>query len=171
MQDPAFKAMTEQLQGMQGMGPGGLFPEPGTSGSEATGGTEAQAEEFQSAALRGLYQQTQKTVAQQAKHTRGVAAPGQKHAGSGAGLGPGAGGAPRAGGLGELLAGLGSLGGGGGLPGMGLGGGANGAGGNNFMVDYIMQNLLSKDVLYAPLKVGRGAVAAGGIGFRDQLWV
>lgn len=127
-------------------GPGGAAAPAGVAGA-ASGpghGPDDDGDAFSSSALRGLAAQTQKTVSRQKKQTRGhVELPQRPGAGGASTSGAGGGG-----GLGDLLGALGAMG--------AAGGGAEGgaAPGMDMMVDYIMQNLLSKDVLYGPLKVG-----------------
>ncbi|GIL62882.1 hypothetical protein Vafri_17092 [Volvox africanus] len=124
---------------------------PSTSGSAA--GTTDNDDALASSRLRGLAQQTLKTVSQQAKKTRGhVEDAAAGRAGAAGPLGGGGlpfGGAASGGGLASILRELGGMG----LPGVGGEGGEGAApAGVNMMVDYIMQHLLSKDVLYGPLK-------------------
>ncbi|GLI62544.1 hypothetical protein VaNZ11_005208 [Volvox africanus] len=124
---------------------------PLTSGSAA--GTTGDDDALASSRLRGLAQQTLKTVSQQAKKTRGhVEDASAGRAGAAGPLGGGGlpfGGAASGGGLASILRELGGMG----LPGVGgEGGEAAAPAGVNMMVDYIMQHLLSKDVLYGPLK-------------------
>ncbi|GIL69753.1 hypothetical protein Vretifemale_732 [Volvox reticuliferus] len=124
---------------------------PSTSGSAA--GTTDDDDALTSSRLRGLAQQTLKTVSQQAKKTRGhVEDAAAGRAGAAGPLGGGGlpfGAAASGGGLASILRELGGMG----LPGMGGEGGEGAAPpGVNMMVDYIMQHLLSKDVLYGPLK-------------------
>lgn len=105
-----------------------------------------------SSRLAGLAQHTMKTVSKQAKATRGhVEGGGAAAAQGGGGVAGGAG----MGGLAQILQELGGLGAAAGGGGGGEGGEGGGQpGGVNMMVDFIMQHLLSKDVLYGPLKVG-----------------
>eukprot|EP00955_Chlamydomonas_euryale_P112119 366112-Chlamydomonas_euryale.AAC.25 len=96
---------------------------------------------FRSAALKGLAEQTKQTVNKQSKFQRGEGQ-GSRQGGTASSAGGGFGA------LGDILSALGPIAG-------GEGGGEGAAGGSmGFMVDYIMQNLLSKEVLYGPLKVG-----------------
>ena len=108
----------------------------GASGSGGASQAAAPPEDFRSAALRGLAEQTKSTVDNQSKFSRGEGVgtqPKQQGGGRAAGSGfP----------FGDILGALG-----------GEGGGAGGDGSMGFMVDFIMQNLLSKEVLYSPLKV------------------
>ena len=129
----SLAARAQQPQPSGGsLGPDAV-PSEGVEGRGSSG-------EFRSAALRGLAEQTKHTVDQQSKFSRGEgpgAAQRQPQAGS-EGLG---GGRPGSGfPFGDILGALGGEGGGGG-------------GEMGFMVDFIMQNLLSKEVLYGPLKV------------------
>ncbi|KAJ9515781.1 hypothetical protein QJQ45_008680 [Haematococcus lacustris] len=158
-----LQALAQQLreQAQADQGPSSSSPRPNSQEAGGALQDDMQAEAVKSSALRGLMQQTKKTVEEQAKLGRmGTAATGAGASGSGArsggaggrraGRGAGAAGAA-AGGAGFPFADLlGSLGGAGGLLG-GLGGAAGGEE-SSFMVDFIMQNLLSKDVLYGPLK-------------------
>ncbi|GFH05954.1 uncharacterized protein HaLaN_00505, partial [Haematococcus lacustris] len=158
-----LQALAQQLseQAQADQGPSSSSPRHDSQKAGGASQDDMQAEAVKSSALRGLMQQTKKTVEEQAKLGRmGTAATGAGASGSGAraggaggrraGRGAGAAGAA-AGGAGFPFADLlGSLGGAGGLLG-GLGGAAGGEE-SSFMVDFIMQNLLSKDVLYGPLK-------------------
>ncbi|GLC41945.1 hypothetical protein PLESTB_001050800 [Pleodorina starrii] len=138
--------------GTPGTGPSGSGAAAAAAGAADGGDDDALA----SSRLAGLAQQTLKTVSKQAKKTRGHVEGGSAGRPGGAGAG-GAGGLPfgsAAGGGGGLAAMLRELGGLGGLAGGSAGEGGDGAApaGVGMMVDYIMQHLLSKDVLYGPLK-------------------
>ncbi|KAG2425681.1 hypothetical protein HXX76_013523 [Chlamydomonas incerta] len=132
---------------VRGAGPAGPSGRrPGAGGSAA--GPMDEDDALASSRLAGLAQHTMKTVSKQAKATRGHVEGGGAAAAQGGGVAGGAG----MGGLAQILQELGGLGaaaGGGGGEG-GEGGGP--PGGVNMMVDFIMQHLLSKDVLYGPLK-------------------
>ncbi|KAG2452974.1 hypothetical protein HYH02_002311 [Chlamydomonas schloesseri] len=104
-----------------------------------------------SSRLAGLAQHTMKTVSKQAKATRGHVEGGSTGAAAGGGGGGVAGGAGM-GGLAQILQELGGLGAAAGGSGGEGGEGGGPPGGVNMMVDFIMQHLLSKDVLYGPLK-------------------
>ncbi|GAX80605.1 hypothetical protein CEUSTIGMA_g8040.t1 [Chlamydomonas eustigma] len=122
------KQVTEELEA-----PGSRLQHASSSSSSAAlvSDRDAQDEEtFTSAALKGLAEQTKETVNKQSKYARGEG-PSQQRQRPVGGL-PG-GGLP----FGDILGAL---------------GGTEGGGGMGFMVDYIMQNLLSKEVLYQPLK-------------------
>ncbi|KXZ54253.1 hypothetical protein GPECTOR_5g343 [Gonium pectorale] len=147
--DPLAQLFGRILGGMMPHGaalpgaPGG--PAAGEDGpsaapaAAAAGGGDDDA--LASSRLAGLAAQTRKTVSQQAKKTRG-----HVEIGAAAAAGRPGGAAGAAGGPFALLRELGG----------GLGGEAGGEGGEgpgvNMMVDYIMRHLLSKDVLYGPLK-------------------
>mmetsp|Transcript_12553 Transcript_12553/g.27080 ORF Transcript_12553/g.27080 Transcript_12553/m.27080 type:complete len:405 (+) Transcript_12553:117-1331(+) len=111
----------------------GLAAAPAAASTSSASGPEE--DKPRSAAVRALLEKTQDTVKVQSKFTRG------ESSASGQGSQPGPGGDE--GGsfpFGDLLGMLG-----------GARGGAEG-GGMGMMVDYIMQNLLSKEVLYGPLQ-------------------
>ena len=132
---------TAQPAGLAGSGIG----QPVGAGAAAPGASSsssAPAEDFRSAALRGLTERTKQAVDEQSKFSRGEGT-GQQQQQRQPG-GGGGGGFP----FGDILGALGGE--------AGAGGGGGGEGGMGFMVDYIMQNLLSKEVLYTPLKVRTG---------------
>jgi hypothetical protein len=151
-------------QSVGGAGGGRQGPETSTVSSsvpgEPTVGRAPQAP--QSETLRQLMQRTRKTVAEQSRFTRGegsvaplascVGETGQGGSGrAAAGLFGGGGVGSGFGGLSKLLEAA--------IAGGGLGAGADAAAGggvggaSGLVVDFILRNLLSKDVLYGPLKV------------------
>lgn len=133
-------------------GPGGT-PVAGPLGTPAAGADDDDA--LASSRLAGLAQRTRKMVSEQAKNTRGHtegAAGGRTGAGAAAGMFGLGGGGSGIGGLASVLRELGCSGtAGGGIE--GEEGAAPPPAGVSMMVDYVMQHLLSKDVLYGPLKV------------------
>lgn len=162
------EGMAELAAAMGGMGMGGSGAPSGSAAGAAAAGAGADEDDaLASSRLSGLAKQTLKTVSKQAKKTRGHAPVGRGAGGppgSVAGIGGAGLGGAGLGGAGGPLGGLGAL-----LGAMGAGGGAGAEGGGggtgpgvNMMVDYIMQQLLSKDVLYGPLKVGREGMVVWG---------
>jgi hypothetical protein len=136
--DSFLKALADLEAGGGGELGGELGAAIAAAAAAAGSTSPAEQEAFSSAALQGLAAQTRTTVDKQSKFSRGE--------GSGASSSTRAQGAAGGGAFpfGDLLGALGGMAGG--------GGGGDGPG-TNMMVDYIMQNLLSKEVLYGPLKV------------------